>query len=491
MVFNDANNNAAFDPGETGISGWTIKLEGAQSATVSTNGNGIYQFDNLLTGSYTLTQVARPSWTQTTPVSPKAYNFTLTADTPTFSGNFGNYSSSAYGYPVMANWNVLSVPLAVSDARTSAVFPSAISSAFSYEAGYSAAETLRHGEGYWIKFRSAQTAWVAGTPILNDTIGLQLGWNMIGSISDSVPLGAITTLPPGIITSSCFGYTTGYVSVNVLVPGQGYWVKTSQAGSMILSSGPAAKVSVAEASTPFQAFRSLSIADAGGNSQKLYFGTQPCEGLKPSQGSGEGCAGTFELPPVPPRGIFDARYATGTMLETADPGKLRDIPILVSSARFPITVSWSENKGTQNAALVVGEREIPMLGTDVVRIIDPADRISLRLARASGSPADVPHEFALNQNFPNPFNPSTVIRYQLPVVERSGASLYNVSLKIYNTLGQVVATLVDGTQNAGYKSVSWDAAKFASGVYFYGIEAESVNDPATAFRQIRKMVLTK
>lgn len=82
----------------------------------------------------------------------------------------------------------------------------------------------------------------------------------------------------------------------------------------------------------------------------------------------------------------------------------------------------------------------------------------------------VPDRFALTQNFPNPFNPSTVIRYTLP---RSSA----VTLEIVNTLGQLVRTLVDSEQSAREYSVEWDGrcndgAQAASGVYFYRLRTD-------------------
>jgi hypothetical protein len=94
-----------------------------------------------------------------------------------------------------------------------------------------------------------------------------------------------------------------------------------------------------------------------------------------------------------------------------------------------------------------------------------------------GASALQPTQYSLEQNYPNPFNPSTMIRYTLPVSGR-------VAVRVYNILGQVVATLVDGTQNAGTYDVSFSASALSSGVYFYRIESGS-------FEAVKKMMLLK
>ena len=88
-----------------------------------------------------------------------------------------------------------------------------------------------------------------------------------------------------------------------------------------------------------------------------------------------------------------------------------------------------------------------------------------------------PLHFALDQNYPNPFNPSTEIQYSL-------GSSAPVTLKIFNVLGEEVATLVNGPQNAGMHKVTFDASRLPSGVYMYQLRAGA--NSAT-----RKMMLVK
>lgn len=88
-----------------------------------------------------------------------------------------------------------------------------------------------------------------------------------------------------------------------------------------------------------------------------------------------------------------------------------------------------------------------------------------------------PSKYVLTQNFPNPFNPSTSISYEIPATNF-------VSLKIYDMMGKEVANLVNATQDAGFYTVKFDASKLASGVYFYKLQA---ND----FTATKKLMLMK
>ena len=86
-------------------------------------------------------------------------------------------------------------------------------------------------------------------------------------------------------------------------------------------------------------------------------------------------------------------------------------------------------------------------------------------------------DYLLSQNWPNPFNSSCAIKYSIPKSSQ-------VSLKIFNTLGEEIATLVNEEKSAGTYELTWNAANIPSGVYFYRLQAGD-------FVQTRKMILLK
>ena len=93
------------------------------------------------------------------------------------------------------------------------------------------------------------------------------------------------------------------------------------------------------------------------------------------------------------------------------------------------------------------------------------------------SDVQAPESFALDQNYPNPFNPSTTLRYSVPETQR-------VTLKVYDVLGNEVATLVDGLEPAGSREVRFDGTDEPSGVYYARLEADH-------FTAVRRLILMK
>lgn len=262
-----------------------------------------------------------------------------------------------------SGWNMLSIPREVDDYAKNVIFPNSISDAYRFTSAYSSEAILKNGIGYWVKFPSRTSISLTGMPCYTETVAVNRGWNLIGSISEPIAVASIMSESPTMIVSNIYSYSNDYVVSDTIKPGMGYWIHSNQAGFLILSSNPSQSTQ---------------------NRLKIVPTTQ--------------------RPPLPP-GQVDSRV-------------------------------------------------------------------------------DVPSEYALKQAFPNPFNPSTIITYQLPFESK-------VTLKLYNLLGENIEILVDEIQMGGYRSVKWNASGFASGVYFYKFEARNVSNGGRAFVSVKKMLLLK
>ena len=201
----------------------------------------------------------------------------------------------------------------------------------------------------------------------------------------------------------------------------------------------------------------------GPYSTVLYFGVEIPEEEKLS----------YSLPPLLPQMAFDARF-TGDSRVLLESGNIE----LVSAAET-ITLSYDIpiEAGEQMNWVLTSDNggDYILEGTGVVTV-QSAERFVLNREPV------IPTTFALHQNFPNPFNPTTTLRYDLP------KKLF-VTINIYNMLGDQIKVLVNRYEDAGFKSVWWDARDnmgrdVSAGVYIYKIEAGE-------FVETRKMVLLK
>jgi len=122
--------------------------------------------------------------------------------------------------------------------------------------------------------------------------------------------------------------------------------------------------------------------------------------------------------------------------------------------------------------------EISILSNDInnPNVICPVS-LSVEPTGIDESFTSIPDKFILYQNFPNPFNPNTNIRFGLPNACR-------VKLVLYNILGQKIYTIFDGSKQAGYHLVQFEGSKFASGVYYFRLETDK-------FVTVKKMIILK
>lgn len=137
--------------------------------------------------------------------------------------------------PVIAGWNLISVPVDAENKTKEALFPSAVSPAYSYFNGYYQVDSLYPGKGYWLKFSQPETLSLAGNKIYEITSSINGGWNLVGSVCKPISKDSVRTNPQGIVSSNYFGFgQNGYYQSQVLEPGYAYWLKSRESGEMNL-----------------------------------------------------------------------------------------------------------------------------------------------------------------------------------------------------------------------------------------------------------------
>jgi hypothetical protein len=370
-------------------------------------------------------------------------------------------------------WNLISLPVTVSDGSVSGLFPTAVSDAFSYEGTYQTRTNLVNGTGYWLKFNGSQTVSTFGSPVAHDSIDVSTGWNIIGSITVPVSAASIGSNPPGIITSPMFGYNGSYFVADTVEPGSGYWVKANQDGLLTLDSGTVmSPFTTVDRANMLGKTNRLIVRDASGRAQTLYF--------MRAGGDVRGAQSIPELPPLPPAGSFDVRFSEDRLVYVLGENEGHSCAIQMSSAQYPVTVSWVISAGQRGFYLRVQGEAVALNGTGSIGLTAPDRSLSLGV-KGSGT---IPRGFALDPAFPNPFNPKTNFGFRI-------VDFGLVTLKIFDVLGREVATIVDDMLAPGEYTRTWDARSFASGVYMIRFEASSPQDPRKSFLRVEKVVLQK
>ncbi len=340
-------------------------------------------------------------------------------------------------------WNIVSLPVAVVNPSLTTLFPTASSDAFEYQNGYVSTDHLVPGKGYWVKFPQPATVTLVGAPIGALDVPVQEGWNLLGPLAAEVPSGAIATTPSDIVESSYFSFDHGYAVADVLTPGRGYWVKASQEGVLHMASG-ASKAIARDGDLEASSIR-LEIKDVRGHCGVLLLAQE------------EPMSGRSELPPLPPVGIFDVRFASDRWIEQRGQQHV----VRLTCVAYPITIEASNLRGVElrvrdavGAGLVDGRlRDGSLLSL-------PVESGNLIIEDVGGIAA----EFKLDQNYPNPFNPTTVIKFSVPTDS-------HVRVSVFNTAGQRVTVLVNEELKAGAHAVTFDGTGMASGPYFCQMEA--------------------
>jgi hypothetical protein len=376
-------------------------------------------------------------------------------------------------------WHLVSVPAAPLTDNVNDVFQLAKSEPFVFDKtkGYTISKPMKPGYGYWLKCipDKINALSLAPVPELPETVSLIKGWNIIGAANTPLSVAGIISDPPDII-GAVFSFKWIYETPDTLRPFEGYWVKASQAGTLLLGAAQTARKS----STGILD-RSLKIIlqDSRGNTRTLYIA------LSNETAIGKLDLSLFDLPPLPPKGAADIRFSSGRYLELAPSGTQTDYPVQITGdIDYPLTleVQAASVPAELLVSATIGTTVYPLSIGVPVTINDAKTPLAIRVMNKQAG--QLPKEYSLEQNYPNPFNPATTLKYALPVQS-------NVRLVVFNVLGQIVNVLIDEVQEAGYKEVAWNASDGASGVYFYRIEATPISGSQNPFIMVRKMILLK
>ena len=391
---------------------------------------------------------------------PEAENFDPDANMD--DGSCEYLSTSEISVSYNTGWNMVGLPLEVEDAHYQTLFPDAYNNAmYSFDGSYSPVEYLIQGEGYLVRLSDGGIVEFSGATIDELTLSLTEGWNLISGISTSLPVDVLYN--SGLVVSNgIYAFDGSYYQASAIDPGMGYWVRALADGDVTLSSSSSMGRTVPIVNH-FSDANTLKLSN-GTHSSTLYFGKDVAEEHRNS----------YSLPPTFPQMAFDARF-TDNMRYAKDLGE-----ISVINTNKDLTLNYTVNihPGDYMEWVLITDsgEEYILTGTDEI-VLNQGTTVMTLTKRAI-----LPQEYTLHQNYPNPFNPVTSLSYNLPEQAQ-------VTLIVYDLMGRKITQLINTIQEAGYKSVQWNATDtfgkpVSAGVYLYQIQAGE-------FVQTRKMVLLK
>ncbi len=349
----------------------------------------------------------------------------------------------------ISDWNLVGLPLNVEDNSVISVFPESIEGTlFSFNESYIQQDELTPGTGYCLRFESEGTSLISGTSINSLNLELNGGWNLISGISTDIDVNMINDPGGIIIPGTIYGYNGSYVQSEMIEPGNGYWLRTLQAGSINISTtlnrgGATRNLFVDNPETNLLRFN---------NGTELLFGTDLSEREYIS----------YMLPPKIPGGA-DIRF-TGNVRAIKNHGIIE-----ITSENDQISFFYDIKTPGESWIINNMETKEEYLLSATGNINIPGEIQILELKKNNF--LEVPEKFAFHPAYPNPFNPSTAFRFDVPVTSK-------VKLSIYNLMGEEVRNLVKGNMQSGSHTVVWDGLNAAgyslsAGVYLSRIESEN------------------
>jgi hypothetical protein len=364
-----------------------------------------------------------------------------------------------------AGWTMVSLPVTPPDGTIGVLFPDAIS-AFKFTDGYQQVTALVPCTGYWLNLTTGGSYTLSGSAVGQCDSQLPDSWSMQGVPLRGTRAEDILQNPPDNL-ASVFGFEGGYVlktGADLLTEGQGFWFNMASAGQVILNSDPGGVARVVPLARQVYDGPVLWV-QSGEHRQEIQLGVDADQ--------------VTALPPLPVPGVLDARVLVGDLSSWQVPrsAQVTDYAMLVQGPE--VTLGW-DVPALQDGdwELLFGDQALALSGQGSLALEELVTPARLTLRQVSTTP----QAYNLHNNYPNPFNPSTTISYDL---RQDGP----VSLLVYDITGQRIRELVASTQPAGSYTTAWDGldqtgALVASGIYVVELRAGD-------YRAVRKMLLMK
>jgi glucose/arabinose dehydrogenase len=375
---------------------------------------------------------------------------------------------SYYNADVVATkeWTLVSIPVN----HEGIEFPG--SNLFGFDRVYRSETELKPGRGYWVKSSasdgSSEQVDLRGRGLEQATLAMNNGWNLVGGLIDRVTVSTIGD-PLGILTTApVYSYNEGaYQEVAELEPSEGYWIYAQEEGTIDLEIS--SEISVLKEEPQLAAMYAE-------ESDRIVFSREGREFTFRVSASALDRDRQFRylMPPRAPEPVLDVRTAqdfrvsdrSSELLELTSPG-------------YPVKVEFMADEASGHVYRLIAEEED---GTVVHINLMPGQRQfinkeyeKLTLERIHRDEAIL--ETSIAHNYPNPFNPSTTIRYRI-------AQQSEVVMDVFDVAGRRVARLVNSIQEPGEYFVQFDGSALASGVYFLRLQASS-------FVDVQKLTLIK
>lgn len=351
------------------------------------------------------------------------------------------------------DWDLISIPLKNGTSGQIQIV--------GFDKVYTRDNSIKPGKGYWVRNNTEATINIAGEGFINGDITLNSGWNLIGGLSDTFLLSGISD-PQNILSNAqIFEYhNKTYRAVSgSLSPGKGYWMNAEESGTIRfqMPGTQSGKIQNSHVNkTPISGLHRLEF-NSNGITQDFWISDKELHSNELIQ---------FLLPPKAPSGYLDVRSDENYSISDQSTQNIN----LISDS-YPVVINFYQDGPispdySYRLIGMKGQDEIHLNLTDQQLEI-PFAMDLIRLERVKSN--ELITEFKLHSNYPNPFNPSTNIRYELP--QQSP-----VRIEVFDVVGRRIALLVDATQQSGTYTVQFDGSGIASGLYLLRFQAGRFNE---------------